>query len=547
MRNAEGTIWVTYNGEIYNFRELRAELQGRGHPFASGSDTEVLVHGYEAWGLEGLLNKLRGMFAFALWDERLGALVLARDRYGIKPLYYSAGKDRVVFASEVSAIEASSLVSPGSDPRAKIAFLLTGSIPLPWTTMSHVAGLPAGHYLICEREGEKLVRYYEREAAASWSADRAEASEPAAVAVRRILEEAVRLHLISDAPLGVFLSGGVDSSAVTALAAMQHSSAITTVSIAFDEPGYSEAAYQRMVASRYQTEHHEVVVREKDFWGELPRIFASTDQPSIDGINSYFVARAARAVGLKAVLSGLGGDELFRGYPTFRWVERLRKLQQLPGPLRAPLRFTRWLSGSRRRLSYLTKDDPLSLYLALRGLFTPSETAELLGCGENEVFEVLAQLSPPWRSESPAAFLQRMEFDWYLQNQLLKDTDVMSMAHSVEIRVPLLDHHLVETVDAVGAQETRQKGLLIAAIAGLLPQPIVDRPKQGFTFPFALWLRNGSARDRLGEGKIAYQLWNEFLTGRAHWSRVWAAAVANHWWGSPSECGTPLTGVSRAE
>lgn len=525
MGNAAGTVWVVQNGEIYNFQELRKILEEQGYRFHGASDTEVLVHGYDAWGIDGLLARLRGMFVLALWDDTRGRLFLARDRYGIKPLYYAATGARLVFGSEVRAVVASGLVPDDADRRARVAFLLTGSVPSPWTTLAAVRLVPPGHYLAFDG-GTRLVRYYTAPASAAMAAP------DAREAIRQALDEAIELHLISDAPLGVFLSGGIDSSVVTALAALRRSAPLTTVSVMFEEGEYSEARYQRAMVARYHTDHREIMVTGADFWATLPAIFRAADQPSIDGMNTYFVSRAAREAGLTVVLSGLGGDEVFHGYPSFMRARPLRRVQRLPRLLRAPLRWSEWMPGRWRRLSYIASDDPLSLYLTLRGVFTPAETARILECDERQVRDVLADLAPGWGDEPPEQFVQRMEFDWYLQNQLLKDTDVMSMAHSIEIRVPLLDHHLVETVARVGGRPrttASPKPLLTGAVEGLVPGEVIDRPKQGFVFPFARWLRDPRGRELVGGGAVGDDLWRQFQTGRSHWSRVMAFALDRRW------------------
>jgi asparagine synthase (glutamine-hydrolysing) len=526
-------IWVTYNGEIYNYQELRKELGIKGHTFRSQTDTEVLVHGYEEWGIEKLINRLRGMFAFVLYETSLShpgvsKIILARDRFGIKPLYYAKNGDQVLFASEVRALAASRLLRMEEDPRAWVSFLLTGSVPAPWTTLQSVLALPAGYYLMFTLGQRSLVHYYDFMTGDGSTSNSSNTENPYAT-VRGVLQEATRLHLISDAPLGVFLSGGIDSSALTALAATNRTHSLTTLSIIFEEPAYSEAPYQRAVAARYRTDHHEILVKEEDFWSAMPSIFHGMDQPSIDGVNTYIISRAAKDTGIKTLLSGLGGDEVFWGYPSFQKIRWLRMIQSLPDILKGPLRLSDFLPGSWRRLGYLASDDPLSLYLTIRGLFTPKETADVLGCDEGQVLEVLRELNPTWCNPTPEVFLQRMEFNWYLQNQLLKDTDGMSMAHSVEIRVPFLDHYLVETVgrlDKCWKQDRKTpKPLLVRSLDGLLPQEVVFRSKQGFTFPFAQWLKREKLRILIGEGRTKEHYWRLFEKGQVHWSKPWALAV----------------------
>lgn len=545
MPNEEGTVWVVYNGEVYNHRELRRELLGRGHRFRSSSDTEVLVHGYEEWGIEGLLRRLRGMFAFALYDRRPqpghpqgspGVLYLARDRFGIKPLYYAFLPDRgrLVFASEVRALRQSGLVPPEEDPRAWLGFLLFGSVPTPWTTLRAVRALPPGHYLVTDGPGVRLVRYYDRDAlfVGAPDADGAWKERRPEEEVREVLEEAVSLHLISDAPLGVFLSGGIDSSGLVALAASRKRDLIT-LGVIFDEKTFSEEAYQKTVAERFRTHHHRVRVTLRDFQDELEKFLWSMDQPTVDGLNTYFIARAARQVGLKAVLSGLGGDEVFCGYPTLRRAPLLRRLQKLPSPLREAVVVVGGIRPTLRKLAFLKRNHPLALYLVQRGLFTPGEAARILGVEEREAWELIESLAPEESPEDPIALQQFLEARHYLVDQLLRDADVFGMAHSVEIRVPFLDHVLVEKALRVPLHfrldRRWPKPLLTKALGDLLPKEVVFRPKQGFTFPLEVWLRSSADLFHEGvpgvDGHSVKTTWRAFLSGRAHWSRPWALTV----------------------
>lgn len=320
MSNEDGTVWITYNGEIYNFSALRAELTQRGHTFRSGTDTEVIVHGYEEWGIEGVLARLQGMFAFALYDARQqperdqttgGRLILARDRLGIKPLYYArlADGEGLVFASEVKALRASQMVSEDRDRDALAGFLLLGSIPAPRTMLQHVASLPAGQYLVVH-DGKPTYHAY-------WNAASTENDSAPPLSLTELgnlLEASMARHLLSQVPLGVFLSGGVDSAGLVALACRAQSAPVRTLTVGYGEENGGESRAARTMAAHFQTDHREVFVRATDFLRELPNIFAALDQPTNDGVNTYFVAQAARATGLTVALSGLGADEVFWGY-----------------------------------------------------------------------------------------------------------------------------------------------------------------------------------------------------------------------------------------
>ena len=538
MCNETGDVWVIYNGEIYNYPELRDELSTSGHHLRSTSDTEVLIHGYEEWGIDGLLRRLRGMFAFALYDarpespdgSRPGHFYLVRDRFGIKPLYYSTlPEGGVLFASEVRAIAASGLVDKHTEPRAATGFLLFGSVPTPLTTLRNVKALPPGHYLAFAPE-RRLVEWYATEqlfqprpAPASRDGD-----------IRALLDDTVRVHLLSDAPLGVFLSGGIDSSVLVALAS-RATPELRTVSIVFDEQGYSEKPYQDLMRRQFETRHHEVHVTPKEMEDSLSSFFDAMDQPTVDGLNTYFVARAARQAGLKVVLSGLGGDEVFGGYETLRRAPTMRRLQRLPTAVVrtasrvAPRRYA-------RKLDYLADGRDLSFYLAQRGIFSPREVADLTGGDERDIWTLLHELSSPRAIRDARTLQQSLEFDHYLPEQLLRDADVFGMAHSLEIRVPFLDHVLAERVLSMPATSQHDpkwpKALLTKSTRDLVPPEIVFRRKQGFTFPFAPWLaagRAGLATSLARNNGATSKTWSAFLDGREHWSRPWALNVLSRY------------------
>ena len=296
MPNETGDVWISFNGEIYNFEALRAELRASGHRFRSNSDFEVLLHGYESWGLEGLLPRLRGMFAFALYDARPlheRKLYLVRDRLGIKPLYYADTEDRLVFASELSAIVASGLVPAKPAEGALTSFLALGSVPGPGTAVDGVFMLEPAHYMEVSEGSRSFHRYWSLPAPAAVDDD--DARDDDIEHVRELLAESVRMRLVSDVPLGVFSSGGMDSATLIALAAKFSSSTVTTLSVVFDEPGLpNEARYARVVATRYDTDHREIRLDGQDFLGALPDVFRAMDSPTVDGVNSFFVSRAAR-------------------------------------------------------------------------------------------------------------------------------------------------------------------------------------------------------------------------------------------------------------
>jgi asparagine synthase (glutamine-hydrolysing) len=561
MQNGAGTVCVTYNGEIYNAGALRSELAGLGYRFTSHSDTEVILHGYEAWGA-GAVSRLRGIFAFAILDRRRRPqLFMARDPLGVKPLYYARTSDAFLFASELNALRATGLIGRDVDPAGLVGYLMLGAVPNPSTILRDVRSLEAGCTLTLELDGPDTAaspaRYWRLPAEVEPSIDAAEAVEQ----VRELLEDAVRSQLVSDVPLGAFLSGGLDSSAVVALMRKATSGPIRTCSMVFDEAGYSEAPYARAMAQAAGAEHHERTVTAQDVARELDHIFASMDQPTIDGVNTFFVAQTAREAGLTVALSGLGGDDLFGGYDnTFRGVPQmlraLRIVQAVPGGSALARQGTRALPPRQRWARTLdalsVPASPAGAYLTRRGLFSPSEARALVA---PDIWEAARQAFDPVQyvatragrnghsgfDAQPFAWTSRAELGTYTHNQLLRDTDVMSMAHSLEVRVPLLDHKLVEAVLRLPAEVKRSghgpKPLLRASLDGALPAVVGERrDKQGFVFPLDRWMR-GPLRSRIasclepgtGSGWLrpaaVDSVWNEYQAGRLHWSRAWALAA----------------------
>jgi asparagine synthase (glutamine-hydrolysing) len=546
MGTVDRRRFLAYNGETYNYRELRTELE-RGSSFASGTDTEVVLRAFEAWG-PAALPRLRGMFALACFEAGPEpTLILARDRFGIKPLYWHEDRRRVLFASEVSALMRSGLVPDEASPEALGRFLEWGSVPAPLTTVKDVRSLPPGHLLRIGADGPRLARYWDLGAAveASRRAMPAPTAVDAVAATRELLEESVCLHLVSDAPLGVFLSGGIDSAGLAALAAAGRGRPITTVSVGFEEAGMSEAPYARLMAQRTGADHHEVLLRPREVFAALPRFFGDMDQPTVDGLNTWCIARAAREIGLTVVLSGLGGDELFWGYRHLRRTAGLEvarvAMAALPPYLRRAAARLAGAVGAAAgrpgldRWSALETPTTQGTYQLVRGLFARETVQALLG-GAAEELEPVPPALPAQALEGARGLregLTRLEFAHYLGDQLLRDADVMGMAHSIEVRVPYLDHRLVEHVLALPAalklDRRRPKPLLLDALGDRLPREIWDRPKMGFTFPMAAWMRERSSElerlcldDKRLHRPAVEAVWSAFRQGRAHWSRPWA-------------------------
>ena len=548
MSNESGDVRVTFNGEIYNYRELRESLNSA-HCFRSTSDTEVLIHGYEEWGAEGLLRRLRGMFAFAIYDAREGQgsepfLFAARDRLGIKPFYYSVQRDRLAFASEVKALAASGAASGETDISALGAFLCLGSIPFPRTWLKNVHCLPPGHFLLVNRRGIEIRRYWEL----SYDGE----SKPALGA---ILQDSVDRHLVADVPAGVFLSGGVDSAGIAMLAARNRTAPVRTLTITFDEREFSEADEARRFAEDFGTDHHEIRVTGKDFEEEIPRFLDAMDQPTADGVNTYFVSRAASQAGLKVVLSGLGGDEVFFGYRHYQQlVGGAGGLGLFGGYLRSPELIRRMIGfgaslygrngGGEKweRFDYCGgRPFHESLYLLIRGFFPPARVSRLLGMAPTELNRSLDESFSGIRMPGANCHVDPNRFHFlemkrYLHDQLLRDSDVFSMAHSIELRVPLLDDPLVRAGCGIAPGDKMAGGInkprLVDGFAHPSIREAAARPKRGFVFPFARWMAGNSGQ--LEERALAGDLldreavrdcWKDFRAGRLHWSRAWSTVV----------------------
>jgi asparagine synthase (glutamine-hydrolysing) len=551
MADAAGRVALTYNGMIYNYQELRRELEASGYRFHGHSDTEVILALYLRDGAE-MCRRLRGMFALAVWDGRARHLMLARDRLGIKPLYYAHAGGHWLFASEIRALRASQLLETRVNPPALAAFLRLGSVPGPMTAFEGVLELPPASVLLVDQAGAAIVqRYWEVPPPSAGGADDEEA---AATEIRARLADAVRCHLISDVPVGVFLSGGVDSGAIVALMREAGHANIRTFSITFPGWDQDEGADAARMAARYGTDHTSYEVHGSDVARELDRIIAAMDQPTIDGLNTYYVSQITRDSGTIVALSGLGGDELFAGYSTFRRMPRLLMWQHVAarlGPARPVLAY---LAGARTsswsaklKEGLMTEATPQAAYLTMRGLLARAEVSGLLAPGplrdaalRCDMASALSALAPPLPAD-PVAATAMLELRGYMHNQLLRDTDVMSMAHSLEVRVPFLDHPVVEFVTGLPADLRRNgrppKGLLLKALGDRLPAE-AGRTKRGFTFPVGEWLA-GPLRQHV-EDALASGL--EILdadgvrrfharvnAGRAHWSRLWALVVLVLW------------------
>jgi asparagine synthase (glutamine-hydrolysing) len=552
IHNEDRTVWVVFNGEIYNYRALRVELESRGHRFYTSTDTETIVHAYEEWGEEAF-SRLRGMFGIAVWDSRQRVLLLARDRVGIKPLHYAVVDGRLSFGSEIKSILASGDVEPAIDPAALDHYLTFLYSPADTSIFAGIEKLPPGHLLRWDR-GVLQVRCY-------WELPvevRQPASELGAVeALRDVLRDAVRSHLMSDVPLGAFLSGGIDSSLVVGLMAEASARPVKTFSIGFDEPRYDELEHARVVARHFGTDHHEFVVK-PDALAIVDDLIGHFDEPFGDSsaVPTWYVSEMARRH-VTVVLSGDGGDELFGGYERYRPHPRVAAFDRWAPPGSRALAALLWprLPHGAMGKNFLRRvaRDPAGRYLDQMAFFQADERRALLSADlqrradsdavEQRFLRRFARFATlPWDAQMMA-----VDIETYLPEDILTKVDRMSMAHSIESRVPLLDNEVVEFAARLPAsmkiRNGRLKHILKEAASGILPPQILARRKQGFGVPLAVWFRGGlrelfsdvllSPRSRQRgyfEPRFIERLVREHITGRRdHTLRLWSLVVFELW------------------
>jgi asparagine synthase (glutamine-hydrolysing) len=562
---------IVFNGEIYNYRDLKNRLTTHKNKIQSSSDTEVLLDLYAEYGID-CIKMLRGMFAFAIWDDKEKILFAARDRFGIKPFYYYNDGSQFIFSSELKAIKHYkkdlTISNEGID-----AFLRTGSVPAPLTIYKEVKSLLPGHYLVISNkkmviseywnfnnlfsENSSLVTHHSSLITDSSSLKK-KYDDEAKKKIRTALLDSVSAHMVADVEVGAFLSGGIDSTAIVSLMRQVGQEKIKTINISFPGNKLDEAVYARKASDFYSTANYEYNLTEHEVIEELDKIFYSMDQPTIDGINTYFVSKAARELGLNVVLSGVGGDELFGGYPSFINIPKYRKIKNLSFA-RSLMSLTAPLMNNRlpaKAIKYMKNPDaPNSEYQLIRGLFTDDELKKfgwtchpepglprLVGVEGSVISSearnlddhssLITDYSSLISDHSSLITISELETTHYMRSQLLRDSDVFSMAHSLELRVPFVDHLLYETVlpylDS-GFDKINPKKMLVDAV-GDLPGEITHRSKMGFTFPFEDWIKNGEFKYLMIES--IKNLDNTFATDhllptidKLHWSRLWALYV----------------------
>ncbi len=553
--NSSGRFSLVFNGELYNYKELKSQLN---YNFTTNSDTEVVLAAYEEWGPD-CCRRFNGMFAFAIWDKVEKSLFIARDRMGIKPLYFYNSNNLLVFASEIRALLESGLVPKKVNKNALIDYVRYQTVHAPETIIEGVEMLPAGHYIkICadELETGKYWSILDNYSQRSQTQSRAEIKHH----IRSLLKKSVERRLVSDVPFGAFLSGGIDSSVIVGLMSEVAENNVKTFCVTFEEEEFSEAKYARMIADKFGTTHQEIKLTPNDFLKDLPFALSAMDHPSGDGPNTYVVSKATKEAGVSMALSGLGGDELFAGYDIFKRSLDLESkkflnsfpkiLRQLGGGLLKTIRpsvatdkINEILKGDRIHFEYTY---PVSRQVSMDNELIKMFNREQLP--KNAVFSHLNNNVGVGSSGISLPVLSKVSFaemTTYMQNVLLRDTDQMSMAHSLEVRVPFLDHELVEYVfgisDAI-KYPNYAKQLLVESVGDLLPPEIVHRPKMGFTLPWEQWMKGDlksfceeriekfAKRQEVNEDYIMRN-WDSFLSGHKSikWSKLWYLIVLENW------------------
>jgi asparagine synthase (glutamine-hydrolysing) len=514
----------------------------------------VILAAYARWGAE-CLNRFNGMFAFAIWDTQAKELFIARDRLGIKPLYYFYTKGIFGFSSEIRSLLASGIIPRNIDAESLQDYLRYQTVHAPDTIIKGVKMLMPGHYIKMTDNNVRIKRYWSLTNNIS-QASAGKSYDQVCKDVNSLLTSSVERRLIADVPFGAFLSGGIDSSAIVGLMSKVSSEKIKTFSVTFDESEFSEAKYAQMIARKFNTDHHEIRLSPEDFLKELPAALKAMDHPSGDGPNTYVVSRATRNAGITMALSGLGGDELFAGYDVFRRAREFDKKEWL----NVFPRIARSLGGnilykakpgvSSEKIAALLKSKKIdynSFYTLSRQVMMDEQIVKILNDKElaaNKVQKILDETSING-SKNRITAVSIAEISTYMQNVLLRDTDQMSMAHALEVRVPFIDYTLVEYVLGLPdkfKETSSPKKLLIDSLGDLLPEQIVNRPKMGFTFPWKNWMKNElktfceekmialSKRNMFNE-KGTIELWQKFLADdpRITWSRIWYLVVLENW------------------
>tara|TARA_B110001450_G_scaffold134513_1_gene126315 strand:+ start:4490 stop:6361 length:1872 start_codon:yes stop_codon:yes gene_type:complete len=550
----DDNIVLVYNGEIYNFLELKKQLS-KSYKFKTESDTEIIIAAYMHWGIN-MVTKFNGMFSFALWDKKNEQFFLCRDRLGIKPLYYSEDQESIIFSSSLKAINQYYVTKTSINKDDFVDFLRFGTVHSPNTFLNEIKSLERASYLIASSEETKIVEYWN-----FFNNSILIKKEEPQKKIKKLLLDSVDKRMMSDVPFGVFLSGGIDSSILVAAASKVSTKNINTFSIVFKEKSFDERKYSRMIASKYKTNHFDLELNPEDILHQIEEPFKFMDHPSVDGINTYFISKVVKNKGYKMAISGAGADELFSGYPVFKNSIELSNKKWL-------FSFPPQIRKLASKLLYLYKPNLQSekmgeilnlkllelsnFYPIFRKIFSDSSIMNL----SNRNLKLENPYSQLW-AENELSFDQRgydtsflnkvssLEIETYLQNVLLRDADQMGMANSLEIRVPFLDHRLVEYVlslsDKLKYPEYSKK-LLVDSTKGWIPNEIIHRKKMGFVFPWEKWMKNelkSFCKNSIAnlesvpffDMNYTYSLWGSFLknNSRVHWLQIWNLVVIGKW------------------
>ncbi len=558
MHSGDGRYVIIYNGELYNYKDLKLELQRMAqgntnlpYNFKTNSDTEVILAAYQRWGTD-CLSKFNGMFAFALYDTIDKTLFIARDRVGIKPLYYAYVNDQLVFASEVRSILSSGLVERKLNRNAINEYFLYQTVHAPNTIIENVKMLMPGHYMFM-KDGDVTIKKY-------WDLNNFTSGlnnldyKQTCAKTKELLFQSVERRLVADVPFGAFLSGGIDSSAVVGIMSKMSSKKVETFNISFDESEFSEAKYAKKIAEQFGTDHHEIKLSPEDFLKQLPESLNALDHPSGDGPNTYVVSKATKQAGITMALSGLGGDEVFAGYDVFKRMAEINRknyLNMFPAWMRkmpaSVLKAKNKSVAGDKIYEVLSQEkvNVVSAYPISRKVFSEDQMSDLLNGNLKNNLVSLVEGVKKTDKEHLLSYVSSLEINTYMQNILLRDTDQMSMAVALEVRVPFLDHKLLEFVLGVNDEfkyPSTPKKLLTDSLEGLLPIEIINRPKMGFTLPWKDWMKNElrafcerninslAKRDFVNDEAVL-NLWQQFLKddARVSWSRVWHLIVLENW------------------
>ncbi len=525
MSSGNNRYWITFNGEIYNFKEVRSQFL-KDENFTSQTDTEVILKLYQKIGVD-CVKHFRGMFAFAIWDDVEKTCFIARDPLGIKPLYYYQSGNTLLFASEIKAILATKLVNFNLSVEGLYGYLTTGSVPEPYTMIHDIKCLQAGHYLTFKSGNVQSNKYYHINFIPE-NINYLEAQEK----VRNALIESIGYHFISDVPVGIFLSGGIDSSAVVALARKSQFGELRTYSIGFEESQWNEGEIAQKVAEKFDTKHTEYQITANIVKDLFPQFLQAIDQPSIDGFNTFCVSKIAQEDGIKVVLSGLGGDELFGGYASFYQIPKMvnfgQKFQLVKPVINNIGKMLEYHSNNPKikRLGDFFQQTPntINAYRSFRGIFSHWEAINIINkyLPEQNIMRPnhisLSEKLPSIEDE-----ISLLEITYYMRNQLLRDSDVMSMNWGLELRVPLVDRVLLETISSIPSNIRLKSGkeLLVKSVTEL-PEFVYNRPKKGFIFPFEKWL-NTELNDMFSESKLKANI------PVTSWYRKWSLGMLEYW------------------